>query len=177
MESFQYPIPPAPRTAVLVSWFDKDRGNDRSNARRDKQKGKSVRVFTDGWGGEAAAFEPAAIAGTFEQICALDRQMAPSLTHALVVLGRPGGERLTEENRDRLWRVFGVPIFEQVIGKAGELLAAECEAHDGLHVESTRLPIKDEYVDATPCPCGRKTPRIGGTQGTALLKRVAAYAR
>ena len=169
MESFQYPISPAPRTAVLAPWFHRPP--------KDKGKDRLVRIFADGWGGDAAAFEPAAIAATFEQICALDRQTVPSLTHALIVLGRPGGERLAEENRERLWRIFRVPVFEQIIGKSGELLAAECEAHDGLHVESPRLPIESEYVDATPCPCGRKTPRIGGSQGTALLRRVAAYAR
>ncbi len=136
-----------------------------------------MRLFADGWGGEAAAFAPAALAGTLEQLCALDRHMVPSLTHALIVLGRPGMDRLTEENRDRLWRAFRVPVFEQIIGKSGELLAAECEAHDGLHVESRRLPIENEYVDSSPCPCGRKTPRIGCRQGVALLRRVAAYAR
>jgi hypothetical protein len=167
VESFVYPIPPAPRTAVLVPWF----------AKEDRSRKLFVRLFADGWGGEAAAFAPAALAGTLEQLCALDRHMVPSLTHALIVLGRPGMDRLTEENRDRLWRAFRVPVFEQIIGKSGELLAAECEAHDGLHVESRRLPIENEYVDSSPCPCGRKTPRIGCRQGVALLRRVAAYAR
>jgi hypothetical protein len=136
-----------------------------------------VRIFADGWGADSAGFAPAAIAATFDQLCALDRSVVPSLTHAVIVVARAGWDRLTEENRERLWRAFRVPVFEQVIGKSGELLAAECEAHDGLHVESTRLPIDHEYVDASPCPCGRKTPRIGGTQGSALLRRVAAYAR
>lgn len=166
MECFIYPIAPVPRTAVLVPWFGKDRFGSRP-----------VRTFAGGWGGEAAAFQPAAIAGTYEQFSVLDRESVPSLTHALIVLNRPGDQRLTEEDRDRLWRSFRVPVFEQVIGKSGELLAAECEAHDGLHVESSRLPINHEYVDASPCPCGRKTPRIGGARGADLLRRIAAYAR
>jgi hypothetical protein len=103
--------------------------------------------------------------------------VAPSITHALIVLARPGAARLTEEQRDCLWQTFHVPVFEQIIGKSGELMAAECEAHDGLHVESARLPIENEYVEAGPCPCGRKTPRIGCTRGAELLRRVAAYAR
>ncbi len=166
MEFFVYPIPPAPRTAVLVPWFSKAKDSPRS-----------VRIFSGGWGPDAAAFEPAAIAGTYEQLRALDLRSAPSLTHALIVLSRPGEGRLTEENRDRLWRTFGVPVFEQIVGRSGELLAAECEAHDGLHIESPHLRVGHEYVDASPCPCGRKTPRFGGAQGTALLRRIAAYAR
>jgi hypothetical protein len=41
---------------------------------------------------------------------------------------------LTEADRDLLWRAFRVPVFEQFRGLHGELLAEECEAHDGLHV-------------------------------------------
>ncbi len=178
MEVFEYPIPPAPRTAVLVPWFNQKRF-DRNRFDKSKfgKSGQPVRVFADGWSPEAVAFAPAAVAATLEQLCPLDRQAIPSLTHALIVLCRPGADRLTEEDRDRLWNTFRVPVFEQVIGKSGELLAAECEAHDGLHLESSRLPLENEYMDASPCPCGRKTPRIGGTQGAALLRRVAAYAR
>jgi hypothetical protein len=70
-----------------------------------------------------------------------------------------------------------VPVFEQVIGKSGKLLAAECEAHDGLHVASLALSLHGEPVDDSPCPCGRKTPRIGVTHGAPLERRVAAHAR
>ena len=171
MEVFQYPIAPAPRTAVLVAWFSSGRFGLGILSPRP------IRVFRNGWGPDAAAFAPAAIAGTWEQLRSLMRASAPSVTHAVIVLWRPGQPRLTEADRDRLWDVFRVPVFEQVIGKSGELLAAECEAHDGLHLESSRLPIGGEYVDAAPCPCGRKTPRIGVTQGVALMRRIAAYAR
>ena len=186
MECFEYPIPPAPRTAVLVPWFSKKTFAKKTFSKKTFAKKwfyettfdkNPVRIFAEGWGPEASAFAPAALVATFEQLCSLDRQSVPSLTHALIVLGRPGSDRLSEEDRDRLWKAFRVPVFEQVIGTSGELLAAECEAHDGLHLESPRLPLDDEYLDASPCPCGRKTPRIGGTQGAALLRRVAAYAR
>ena len=157
---------PAPRTAVLVPWF----GSGRFSRSR-------VRIFRHGWGPDAAAYEPAAIAATLEQVRALDQPGISSLTHALVILWRPLQERLSEADRDSLWRSFRVPVFEQIIGKSGELLAAECEAHDGLHLMSPALPLDNEYVDAAPCPCGRKSARIGGTQGAALLRRIAAYAR
>jgi hypothetical protein len=171
VEVFRYPITPPPRTAVLVGWFSSGRFGRRILGPQ------SIRVFRNGWGPDAAAFAPAAIAATWDQLRSLKAAAVPSLTHAMIVLWRPGQGRLTESDRDRLWDEFRVPVFEQVIGKSGELLAAECEAHDGLHLESSRLPTDNEYVDASPCPCGRKTSRIGGTQGGALLRRIAAYAR
>jgi len=164
--TFVYPISPVPRTAVLVPWF-----------RAARLLSGAVRVFPDGWNPEAAAFAPAAVAGTLEQIRALAQEQIPSLTHALIVLARFGGRRLTEHDRERLWQDFRLPVFEQIIGPSGDLLAAECEAHDGLHVESPDLPLERETIDTSPCPCGRKTPRIGVARGAELERRVAAYAR
>ena len=164
--TFVYPISPVPRTAVLVPWF-----------RSSRRLAGPVRLFPDGWKPEAAAFAPAAVAGTVEQIRALAQVRISSLTHALIVLARPGGARLTENDRERLWQDFRLPVFEQIIGSSGDLLAAECEAHDGLHVESPDLPLGQETVDTSPCPCGRRTPRIAVARGADLDRRVAAYAR
>jgi len=164
--TFVYPISPVPRTAVLVPWF-----------RAARLTAGPVRVFPDGWNQEAAAFAPAAVAGTLEQIRGLAQLQIPSLTHALIVLARPGGHRLAENDRAGLWQDFRLPVFEQIIGPSGELLAAECEAHEGLHVESPELPLAREIIDASPCACGRKTSRISVARGAELERRIAAYAR
>jgi len=164
--TFVYPISPAPRTAVLVPWF-----------RGARLTAGPVRAFQKGWNPEAAAFAPAAVAGTFEQIRALAQTQIPSLTHALIVLARPGVRRLTENDREHLWQNFRLPVFEQIIGPSGQLLAAECEAHDGLHVESADFPLDRETIDTSPCPCGRTTPRIGVAYGAELARGVATYAR
>ncbi len=156
-----YPVHPAPRTAVLVPWFHESVLTSRP-----------VRVFANGWSVDAAAFAPAAVAGTLEQLTALARAGIPSLTHSIIVLWRPEQHRMTDSHRDALWSAFRVPVFEQVIGKSGKLLAAECEAHDGLHVASPDLPLHGECLDDSPCPCGRKTPRIAVTH-----RAIAAYAR
>ena len=79
---------------------------------------------------------------------------------------------MTDADRECLWWAFRVPVFEQVIGKSGKLLAAECEAHDGLHVASPDRPLHGEALDDSLCPCGRKSPRIAVTR-----RAVAAYAR
>jgi hypothetical protein len=122
-------------------------------------------------------FEPAAIAATAEQCRALTGFLIPSLTHALVVLEHPGRPRLSDADRTAFWRAFRVPVFEQIIGPAGQLLAGECEAHEGLHIEAPGLRLTEDMVDSTPCACGRTTPRIGVRGVAEQERRVAAYAR
>ncbi len=139
-DSFVYPVHPAPRTAILVHWFHENAFESRP-----------LRVFRDGWNEDAAVFAPAAVAGTFEQLSELARSGIPSLTHSVIVLWRAGESRLSETDRDTLWDAFRVPVFEQVIGKSGKRLAAECEAHDGLHIESPALPLENECVEEAPC--------------------------
>lgn len=156
-----YPVHPAPRTAVLVPWFHESVLTNRP-----------VRVFPHGWSVDAAAFAPAAVAGTLEQLSALSRAGISSLTHAVIILSRPEQQRMTDADRESLWWAFRVPVFEQVIGKSGKLLAAECEAHDGLHVGSPDLSLHGESLDDSLCPCGRKTARIGVTH-----RAIAAFAR
>ena len=165
-EPFAYPVQPAPRTAILVDWF-----------RPALLTSQPVRMFPQGWGAEAARFQPAAVAATLDQCWKLCGVLTPSLTHSLIVLERPGGPRLTEVDRDAFWRAFRVPVFEQIIGPSGQLLAGECEAHEGLHIEAPGLRLHDEIVDSTPCPCGRETPRFGVRCVAELERRAAAYAR
>jgi len=68
--------------------------------------------------------------------------------------------RLTDADRDWLWSAFRVPVFEQIIGESGELLATECEAHNGMHVQSPNLRSDPGDLDLTPCACGRDSPRL-----------------
>jgi hypothetical protein len=138
---FQYPIPPAPRTAVLSAVF--------------RSQG-AIRIFEDP--AAIPAFEPQAIAGTLEQVESLVGRVNP--THAVIVFRRPSDPRLTDAERDRLWRAFGIPAFEQILAPDGSLYAWECEAHSGLHIESPRFDTAGHAVDATPCACGRSTTRL-----------------
>lgn len=121
---------------------------------------RRVRVFPDGWSDSVAAFAPEVIAGTWLQLESLAVAATPSISHALIVLVRPGGPCLTEAQRERLWKVFHVPVFEQIIGDHGTLLAAECEAHDGLHIESPMLATEGYFIEKSPCGCGRQSPRL-----------------
>jgi hypothetical protein len=100
-----------------------------------------------------------------------------SLTHAVIVLSRRGGDLLTLEQRRRLWRAFRVPVFEQVIGPNGALLAAECEAHAGLHIESPRFNVTGRAVETAKCGCGRNSPRVKPAEQVEDIRAIAAYAR
>lgn len=166
LEPFHYPVPPVPRTAVLVPWF-----------RPPLLASQPIRIFPHGFGEEAMSFEPSAIAATAEQCGAMCGFLIPSLSHALIVLERPSWPRLTEADRNAFWRAFRVPVFEQIIGPSGELLAGECEAHEGLHIEAPGLRLTQDMVDATPCRCGRAIPRFGVRRATLQERRVVAYAR
>jgi hypothetical protein len=156
-----YPIPPAPLTAVLVDGF-RSAGN--------------TRVFARGWSAEAANFAPAAIAATAAQLHALPP--VPSVRNALIALVRPSDPGISEDDRERLWRAFRVPVFEQRIDESCRLLASECEAHDGLHIESAGVSSREgELLETTRCGCGRTAPRLVAQERAANLRRVAAYAR
>jgi len=156
-----YPIPPAPRTAVLVAGF-------RSRGR--------VRVFARGWCDRAREFAPQAVAGTLSQIEELARA-GVSLSHAVIVLGRPADPRLTDADRERLWDAFHVPAFEQIIGGDCKLLAAECEAHDGLHVESPLFAPDPDQIDRNPCACGRTAPRLSSPEPIEQVRGATMHAR
>jgi len=123
------------------------------------------------------SFEPTAIAATAEQFRVMCGFLIPSLNHALIVLDRPSWPRLTEADRNAFWRAFRVPVFEQIIAPNGQLLAGECEAHDGLHIEAPGLRLTQDMLDSTPCPCGRRIPRFGVRRAAQQERRVAAYAR
>ena len=165
---FRYPMDPAPRTAVLAACFRQPRLRPNS----------PVRVFPQGWSEEVSAFAPAAVAAPREQLLGLaTAERPPAFTHAVIALESPGDPLLSAVERERLWRAFRVPVFEQIIGPDGELLAAECEAHDGLHIETPGLRWEGYRMELVPCGCGRKTPRLTPVALADRVRSVAAYAR
>lgn len=120
------------------------------------RKTRNVRVFADGWCDEAARLGPCAAAATFDELCRLAR-LGVELRHAAVVFTYGTDSALHDDHRDFLWEAFGVPIFEQCLGPNNELLATECEAHDGLHVMGAvgSVPLENNV-----CGCGSTVPRI-----------------
>ncbi|HKD10271.1 MAG TPA: hypothetical protein VKB79_30460 [Bryobacteraceae bacterium] len=103
-----------------------------------------------------------------------DPSRVPKLSFALIVLTDLSGPELDDQHRDLFWRAFQVPIFEQLRDWDGNVIARECEAHDGLHLVSgtdARLEQRELWVDnrrtdiegsivADACECGGETVRL-----------------
>ena len=81
---------------------------------------------------------------------------------------------LDDDDRDRLWRRFAMPVFEQLVDDEGRVVASECEAHAGLHIYTPIRHVLSEgeiLLDGRPsgiaaressglCGCGRIGPRL-----------------
>ena len=84
----------------------------------------------------------------------------PSLNTAIIVLTSFDDSPLADHHRDLLWQAFGVPIFEQLLGSEGTVIARECEVHDGLHLQGEEPFYLSADVVTDPCACGLDTPRL-----------------
>jgi hypothetical protein len=138
---FIHPMNPMPRTAILAPGF---------------QETKLVRVFPHGWNEEAAKFEPSSIAGPLEQLRRLTK-LDVRLRHALIIFTYGGEAGLSDDDRDIFWEAFGVPVFEQYLGRDNELLAVECDAHTGLHLVGDFEKLNR---GRKACACGSPNPRL-----------------
>lgn len=121
---------------------------------------------------EVAALRPAVVAGSFERLISLAPELDSPPTHAVVVLTREGGRQIGEADRDRLWRAYHVPVFEQVVDAAGRLIAWECEAHDGLHLAATARAEGVTVIEENTCACGQHGPRVTGPRVATVLSAV-----
>jgi hypothetical protein len=85
-----------------------------------------------------------------------------SVDFALIVLTRSEDTPLADHHRDLLWQAFAVPVFEQLLDVEGQVIASECEVHDGLHLEpGCSAPAGlDCVVLRDHCECGAETPRL-----------------
>jgi hypothetical protein len=173
-----YPAGKAPSIVVLMPGFRQAAG---------------VRVSGCGWNWLLPRFRPSAVAAPVARLKELAQSVMageippPLLQHAVIAFTGVRHGLLSEEDRDLFWRAFRVPVFEQLLGLGGELLAWECEAHDGLHtvaenvvVESSRselvltsldclgmpaLRLASGFtaaLDRRPCACGHGALRLAG---------------
>jgi hypothetical protein len=153
--TFVYPLPRVPRVALLD-------GRLRTT--------KTVRRFSPDSTGDLRdllRYRPQAFAGTLEQLRAAANAIGPEAlatfeTRAVVVFTAAGSPLLTTAERDQLWSTFEAPAFEQCISARGELMASECEAHEGLHIQSIFDPdlLANVSLETRRCGCGETSPRI-----------------
>jgi len=106
---------------------------------------------------QGARGRPIAVAGTFAEL-ARAAAAGVEARRAVFVLSRqedfPG-----DGERDELWRLFQVPVFALLLDRTGAIVAWECEAQNGLHVEA-RGGVRLGTWEESPCPCGRPGARL-----------------
>ncbi len=142
--ALQYPLHPGPRIAVFDERY---------------RSSSSVVVVPKQQLGALTLDKVDTVAATADLLSLLGAlEWKPS--HPMVVFSTPE-QRLTEGDRARLWRQFEVPVFEQVVDSSGVLLASECEAHLGLHIEvDGELALANTEWTRDLCGCGRSGARL-----------------
>jgi hypothetical protein len=100
----------------------------------------------------------AALSGTFRELIRAADAGARA-RRMIFALHYPGSPFLSESERDELWQAFQVPVFALLLDHDGRLLAYECEAQSGLHVEP-HAPWSAGVMESAPCECGRPGPRL-----------------
>lgn len=180
-QAFRSPLEHTPRTAVLMPGFEQT---------------SAVKTFAQNWTQDLKRLGASALAAP---VCVL-REMAATIElgqqemHALkhFVVSFTGGDHgeLREEDRERFWRVFQVPVFEQRVGFDGRVVAHECEAHDGLHIVPESAAFEEtaesellmtsltdlryptlrvgthmtRSIEHECCACGNAAPRLVGAR-------------
>ncbi len=151
-QRFTFPLPGPVRVALLEEGF-------RTEA--------NVRMFAPDDMEWLRSWAPEALVAPLDLALSLaDRKRRgilnlPSVSTAIVVLTSSEDSPLTDDHRDLLWRAWGVPVFEQLRGPDGTVIARECEVHDGLHIvgNHTGNNAALEIVSGV-CECGAETPRL-----------------
>ena len=119
----------------------------------------------------AAAAKPMnpALYGTFQELVRAWGAGA-RVRRAVFVTCRHDEPLPGDSQRDALWEMFQVPVFAMLLDARGRLLAFECEAQNGLHVNARRPAAS---ADTATCACGRpgrKLPREAAVE----LQRLAS---
>jgi hypothetical protein len=140
--------------------------------------GRGVRSFPYWSSAELEAWRPRALAGHRSELLALGelRRQAfiplRDLCFPLLVFSALREGPLGAWEHDRLWNLYGLPVYEQIRGENEALLAWECDARDGWHVagdaqgnpvltaRQLRTAGWDVELARGLCACGRTGPRI-----------------
>ena len=165
------------RIAVVSPWF---------------HVGGGARLLIKPEAGELQRYAPEVIAAPVDTLDALASAgwTQDESLFAIVALTGVGTPLLSANARLRLWRAFGVPVYVQLRGFQGELLARECEAHDGLHFDAADVFVQrrpggellltsldnqrhsvlrlatrlEASIETRVCDCGLASPRLMNLQ-------------
>jgi hypothetical protein len=190
MQYLHFPLPCPARVALVDAGF---------------RAGRNMRAFAGEDAASIRAYDPEALVAPLNAALAMaDGKRRglfelPSLRIAIVLLTPVSDAPLSDDHRELLWRAFGVPLFEQLQGWNGSVIARECEVHDGLHIDESAaiLQLHEDELLATqlegsggpvirartgltaeivtgPCECGAETPRLRGLAAAGTKPASAA---
>jgi hypothetical protein len=166
LQSFRFPLPMPRRIALLEASFQ-----TRPNVRRFDVKDMP---WLRAWAPDALVL-PLNLALSLADQKLRGFSDLPSLNTAIVVLTTIKDSPLADHHRDLLWSAFGIPVFEQLCGLDGVVIASECEVHDGLHFSDNEPFRLNGEVVIDHCACGLETPRLL-RRGPVRLKSALAIA-
>ncbi len=139
--SIHWPLPQPGRTALLG-------GGPSSQA--------GIKTFRDTDLPGLERWSPDALAGPVPALRRLAELVRASkkpewlLGHSVLAFMTVRGPFLTEPIRELFWEVWRAPVFGQVFGASGELLAWECEAHEGYHYKPDEVFFELDAGDGPP---------------------------
>lgn len=163
------------------------------------ETGQLRRLTHEQWP-EIETFRPQVLIG-----CAADLEKLASLSEAgsidtssvdtaILVATAWNTHAITDVHRVVLWQAFAVPVYELLVSPAGYLMAAECEAHTGWHLEpgvgfapsgsGITLQVKharerlatSARIETAVCACGRRAPRMLAEIQPHVIRVLAATA-
>jgi hypothetical protein len=171
-EPLRFPIPFAGRIALL----DRTLPSEVAVRRFDPADLRSL-----------ADFAPEALVAPLDIALSLaDRRVRglsdlSDLTVAVVVLTTIEDSPLEDHHRDLMWHAFKVPVFEQLRGDDGGIVARECEVHHGLHISDSLAAqfSSDAALELMhdPCECGSETPRLIHQRNSLSALRPRIFSR
>jgi hypothetical protein len=135
---------------------------------------------------EIEAFRPQVLIGGTADLHALANSCDAgildlgSIDTVVLVATELGESAMTDIERVMFWQTFGVPVYELLVSSEGDLIASECEAHAGWHLEPRiqrrRRHFQIGRLETEPCLCGRAEPRILVQNDPQLVRVLAAIA-
>ena len=163
--------------------------------------GRHVRCFDGVRAEELLRYQPQILAAPADTLRAAGEDAEPLDRGLIVFTGILEGP-LRPADGSLFWSRYQVPMFEQFLGFDGELLAWECEAHEGLHIRESaayfeagvegrilvsflanaRLPILRLDTGLTGrvvmerCACGVESPRLVELQRRVVRRPAVAAA-
>lgn len=172
------------------------------------RQSSTVQVFTGARLAELQLFDPETLAGpvnklrTMASAAGKGRFLLPSLRNGIIPFTGLKYGFLSAEDRALFTKAFRAPVFEQFRGFSNELLAAECESHDGLHLlpenaifettpsgellatclsspEYTLIRLATDLfgrLETGPCACGRTGLRLYGAKPKGAGETLEVYA-